>query len=54
MNALKNAALWVSVAGALCAGAMSQANAADVMRIPEARPNAPFVALAAVPPGFTT
>ena len=54
MKALKNAALLVSLAGALCAGATSQANAADVMRISEARPNAPFVALAAVPPGYTT
>jgi enamine deaminase RidA (YjgF/YER057c/UK114 family) len=54
MNALKKTALLGSLAAALCAGALNQASAADIMRIPEARPNAPFVAVAAVPPGFTT
>ncbi|HEX4637253.1 MAG TPA: Rid family hydrolase [Rhizomicrobium sp.] len=54
MNAFKTMALTGSLAASLIAAAISQASAVDIMRIPEERPNAPFVALAAVPPGYTT
>jgi len=50
MSILKTTILTAS----FLAGAMAAAQAADITRIPEDRPNAPFVALAAVPPGFTT
>jgi enamine deaminase RidA (YjgF/YER057c/UK114 family) len=54
MKALKTTALLGSLGATFLAGGMASANAADIMRIPEDRPNAPFVALAAVPPGYTT
>jgi enamine deaminase RidA (YjgF/YER057c/UK114 family) len=54
MKAFKRTALQGLLAAALLAGAAAGANAADIMRIPEERPNAPFVALTAVPPGYTT
>ena len=39
---------------ALLCGSAGGACAADIVRVPEASPMAPFVALAAVPPGYTT
>ena len=54
MKVFKTIALLASVATTLLAGAAPAANAAGIERIPEDRPNAPFVALAAVPPGYTT
>ncbi len=53
MNRIHKFATIVSLAGAvLCSAAAS--DAADILRIPEANPMAPFVELAAVPPGYTT
>lgn len=54
MKALKKTALLGSLAAAFFAGAVASASAADIMRVQEARPNAPFVAIAGVPPGYTT
>src|ERR1700742_3971477 len=54
MKAFKRIALLASVAATTLPGATPAANAAGIERIPEDRPNAPFVALAAVPPGYTT
>jgi enamine deaminase RidA (YjgF/YER057c/UK114 family) len=54
MKALKTTALWGSFAAVLFGAAIAGANAADITRIPEDRPNAPFVALTAVPTGYTT
>jgi enamine deaminase RidA (YjgF/YER057c/UK114 family) len=54
MKVLKKTALLGSLAAAVFAGAVASANAADIMRVQEARPNAPFVAIAGVPPGYTT
>jgi enamine deaminase RidA (YjgF/YER057c/UK114 family) len=54
MKSFSKTALLASLAGALLCGAAGTASAADIMRIAEERPNAPFVAIAAVPPGFTT
>ena len=54
MKALKTTTLLGTLAATFLVGAMVSANAADIMRVPEDRPNAPFVALAAVPPGYTT
>jgi len=47
-------ALLGSLAGAMLCAALPAANAADVTRIEEARPGAPFAAIVAVPPGYTT
>src|SRR6516165_3039497 len=54
MKALKTAAMMGSLTVAFLGGAIVSANATDITRIPEDRPNAPFVAIAAVPPGYTT
>jgi enamine deaminase RidA (YjgF/YER057c/UK114 family) len=54
MKALKTTALRGTLAATFLTCVLASANAADIMRIPEDRPNAPFVALAAVPPGYTT
>jgi enamine deaminase RidA (YjgF/YER057c/UK114 family) len=54
MKALQTTALRGSFAAVLFGAAIAGANAADITRIPEDRPNAPFVALAAVPTGYTT
>src|SRR6201986_4289088 len=54
MKALKTTTLLGTLAATFLVGAMVSANAADIMRVPEDRPNAPFVASAAVPPGYTT
>ena len=54
MKAIPRTALLGSIAAVLLACATAQVNAADVMRYPVDRPDAPFVAMAAVPPGLTT
>lgn len=54
MTAFGKLVLLGSLAAALSTAAFTGGKAADITRIPEARPNAPFVALAAVPPGYTT
>jgi enamine deaminase RidA (YjgF/YER057c/UK114 family) len=50
---MKSTHFLMAATAALCITA-SAAGAADIMRIPEANPMAPFVELAAVPPGYTT
>jgi enamine deaminase RidA (YjgF/YER057c/UK114 family) len=54
MKVFTRTALLASLAATMLAGVMATANAAGIERIAEDRPNAPFVALAAVPPGYTT
>jgi enamine deaminase RidA (YjgF/YER057c/UK114 family) len=43
----------LAASAALCVIA-SSAGAADIMRVPEPSPTAPFAAVVAVPPGYTT
>jgi len=54
MTGFGKSVLLGSLVATLSIAAVDGGIAADITRIAEERPNAPFVALAAVPPGYTT